>query len=187
LKWRRYYLALLAIAVLALVFAGLFLWTASAPGALVLQSHEALSEGIFSFSKSEISINATDSAGSYSFKFGLDYVENASLGSSIEAKVYGALVTEEISSSFTRAISLSVRSASLLEDGVVDVQVETETTLRGGILTESFQNPSTELSLGQHNLTVRLLVSCVDLNYIGYNVDPPQVVTLQGLFNVTQD
>ncbi len=186
LDLKRKYIGFGLIATVLLVVIGIVFWTFSAPQALKVQSQSDLRSGIFSISTSQNWLNATDGAGSYSFKFGLDYNTNVTQGSAVEIKVYGALVSEKITSSFTRAISLTVNSASLLIDNSDDTLVQAATSLRGGIFTESFQNLDSSLPVGSHNLTIALLVSVVDLNYIGYSVGAPMAESLSGLFNVTQ-
>jgi hypothetical protein len=183
---RRKYIGFGVIVVVLLIVIVILFWTLSAPQALKVQSPSDLQSGIFSISTSQNSLNATDGAGSYSFRFGVDYNTNVSQGSALEIKVYGVLVSEKITSSFTRAISLTVNSASLLIDNSDDTSVQAVMSVRDGILTESFQNLDSSLPVGSHNLTIALLVSVVDLNYIGYSVGAPMAESLSGYFNVTQ-
>jgi hypothetical protein len=183
-KSRLFQLVITVIVILVVI--GLVYWTVSSPPALVLQSHSSIANGIFSFSKSQSSFNITDGSGSYSIKFGLDYLTNITFGSESLIKVYGVLASEQITSQFTRGISLAVNSASLFIDGIDDSSVSASNAITGGILTESFQNPNTSIPIGSHNLTIRMIVSTVDLNYVGYFAGTPEIVVLSGLFNVTQ-
>jgi hypothetical protein len=168
-----------------LIIAGLAAWTISSPKPMSLQSPGQLQTGIFSFSKSQIALNTSDGSGSYSFRFGLDYDSNVSAGTQTVFKVYVVLVGEKITSFFTRAVSMDVTSALVLIDGTDDAGVKTSSAINGGILTESLENPNTSLAAGSHNLTVRLIVSTIDLNYVGYSTGPSQVAELSGLFNIT--
>jgi hypothetical protein len=174
-----------ASVVIAVIVGSLAAWTLLSPAALSPQNNGELYSGIFSASKSVSSLNLSDGAGSYSFLFGLDYVSNISQGSAVEFKVYGALVDQKIDSGFTRAISLQVDSASMFVNSSEDTSSRTSESIRAGIMTESFQNPNTNIPLGVYNLTIRLLVSTVDLNYVGYSVGTMGVVTMAGNFSIT--
>lgn len=181
---RRFLFIGLTIFVVLLI-AGLAYWSFTAPPPLEVQTPSQLQTGIFSVSRSVSWLNTSDSSGVYSFKLGLDYDSNISQGSSTEVKVYVALVSESISSPFMRKISMAVTSASFFVDGVDDPTVTTKENIVGGLLVESIQNPNTDLSLGLHNFTARLVVSTIDINYIGYSVSPPNPTDISGLFNIT--
>ncbi len=176
---------IITVVLIAIVIAGLVAWTLTSPAPLQVQSQNELKTGIFSVSKTTLAYNITDGSNAYQFEFGFDYDSNITQSSSIEYAVYGALVAEQISSPFARGVALSLQSASLLIDSHVDGSVKTSFQVKSGLATVYFQNPNTDLALGPHNMTVRLVVSPVDIGYIG-NVDSsPIIVILQGAMNVT--
>ncbi|MGI0078262.1 MAG: hypothetical protein ACRECH_01415 [Nitrososphaerales archaeon] len=174
-----------ALVVAILVVIGLIVWTIASPPILGVQSEVQLENSLFSYSKSFATQNFTDSSGIYTFKFGLDYSANVSQGEHVQLAVYCALTYEQITSFFTRGVGLVLQSASLSIDGRQDSGVKTSSRFQPGLQIFYIQNLNTNIATGLHNMTARLVVSNVDVNYVGNSLASTQVVLLGGALNIT--
>ncbi len=168
-----------------LVVFGVAVWTVTSPPILGVQSEAQLGSSLFSFAKSSTVQNFTDGSGGYNFKFGLDYSANVIQGEQVQLAVYCALTAEQISSSFTRGVALSLQSASLSLDGRQDSGVKTASKFQPGLQIFYIQNIDTNIAMGLHNVTARLILSTVDVNYIGNFQGSTQVVMLNVVLNIT--
>ncbi|MHB8567901.1 MAG: hypothetical protein ACYC7D_14015 [Nitrososphaerales archaeon] len=178
----------LALAVILAIVLGLAVeyTLLKAPTILEVQSSGALQNSIISVSKSYASANMTDGSGSYGFRFGFDYPDTPiQAGSATVFKVYAALTSEKISSFFTRGVSLQVQSGSLLVDGRYDSGVKVVTSTQHSLETILFEFVNANLPAGSHNASARLVVSSVDVDYLGYFDGSTQVVLLNGTFSIT--
>jgi hypothetical protein len=161
----------------------LLVWTLQAP--LVLNRVSDLSNTVFSSANVVSNSTVTDTSGSYQFAFGFDYNSNVTAGSSAEVVVYAALVSEGTKSPFFRGAALQVQSSSLLIDGVVDTGARFVERSNSQIDSFYFQFINTNLGLGEHNMTARLLLTTIDVGYIGYYQGTSFLVTIPGSFNIT--
>jgi hypothetical protein len=182
LRVTRLRIALLFLVVVLVILAG---WTASSPPTLGVQSQSQLTDSLFSYAQSIVTQNFSDPSGNYVFKFGFDY-PNASVpqGQHIQLAVYCALINQQISSFFERGISIALQSGSLLVDGKSDFSVKIISKLQSNIQIFYFQNPNTNIPVGKHNITARLVLSTIVVNYIGSYGGSTEIVTLNGLMNI---
>jgi hypothetical protein len=172
------------IIIVALILIGLVIWTVISPSPLPVVSQSQLQNGLFGYSKNVASYNISDGSGTYNFKFGLDYSQNLTGGSSTKVAVYCALADKEISSFFTKGVALTLLSSSLSIDGTVDNNLIESSKVQSNLQTYYFGIPAVSTSLGNHNLQVRILVSTIDVNYIGNSAGSYQSVILNGTFTV---
>ncbi|GEM_PF-1868823 len=182
---RRRRLLIVTIVIVIVIASSLVIWTIEAPETLDPLPSGQLASSLISYSKTIKDYNFTDSSGTYEFRFGIDYQPVVNEGAAAEVIVYAALLSESIHSGFSKGVALSVQSASLALDGKVDTGVKFVTRRQGLIDSFLFQYLNTTLSIGMHNMTARLLVSTVDVDYIGYFEGNLYVVVLNGSFNVT--
>ena len=185
MKIRFTRLRVVAIAIIVLLVLGLAIWTATSPQTLEVQSPSQLQTSLLSYSKSFQELNFSDGSGSYSFRLGFDYSSNISIGSKTQLAVYCALVNETISSPLTKGIALGLQSSSLLVDGSRDAGVSLVSRLQAGLETFYFQNPNTNIALGMHNFTARLIISMIDVNFIGNFETGTELVSVSGIINMT--
>ncbi|HZW58385.1 MAG TPA: hypothetical protein VFF30_19010 [Nitrososphaerales archaeon] len=174
------------IVIVVLIVAGLAVWTIRAPTTLTVQSEDQLKNSVMAFSRSFSNLSISDSAGSYTFRFGFDYPNNSiSRGSATVFKVYAALTSQQLSSSFARGISLDVQSATLLVDGKEDASVKVVTTAQPTLEVIQFEFVNTSLPAGTYNTTARLVLSTMDVYYVGYFTGTTSIVTMDGSFTIS--
>jgi len=160
-------------------------WTLASPQIMEARSEAQLAGSIMANSRTVKYYVFTDASGSYRFKFGFDYPDvNISRGSTIEFKVYLALVSAAISSPFTRGVALRVDGLSLLVDGVKDSGVRVVSQSQPNLGIYALQSPNTSLTEGAHTLVVMLTVSTLSVNFIGYVAGSMQNVTLEGRLQI---
>ncbi|MDH2900147.1 MAG: hypothetical protein PXY39_04175 [archaeon] len=172
------------LVIVSLIVIGLVIWTVTSPSPLPVQSKGQLQSGLFGFSKDVASYNISDGSGSYSFEFGLDYSQNLTSGSPTRIEVYCALVNQQVTSIFTRGVALALQSSSLFIDGTVDNSIDVSSKLISNLQTYSFVIPNLSSPLGNHTIQIRILVSTIDVNYIGSSTGTYQPVLLNGTFTL---
>jgi hypothetical protein len=172
------------VIVLALILIGLVIWTVTSPSPLPVQSKTEVQQGLFGFSQNVAAYNVSDGSGTYNFEFGLDYTKNLTTGSPAKITVYCALVDEEITSFFTRGVALTLQSASLSIDNKSDNTLSVSSKVFSNLQTYSFVISALSASAGNHTLQVKLLLSTLDVNYIGNSAGSYQLVLLNGSFSV---
>lgn len=177
-------LSRIRVAAVILLVVGLAAWTAASPPILGVQSEARLNSSLFSFAKSFATQNFTDGSGAYTFRFGFDYSANISQGEKVQLAIYCALTYQDISSPFTRGVALSLQSFSLSIDGRQNAGINTASRTQPGLQIYYIQNLNTNIPAGLHNMSARMIVSTVDVNYIGNLQGSTQVVTLKGFLNI---
>ncbi len=173
-----------ALVVAAIILFSLVAWTAFSPAILSPQSEAALSNSLFRYTKSESIVNITDGEGSYSFIFGLDYNETVSPGSPTIVVVFASLLSEQKSGGFLKGVALQVVSSSVLIDGQDETGVRSMVTTSGGIMTDRLSGVDINDTGGSNVIAARLIISTVDVNYIGYLQGSEQAVTLNGTLTI---
>jgi hypothetical protein len=164
------------------VLISLALWTAYSPSTLSVQNPSELSNSLFQFAKTTRAGNATDASGSYSFLFGADYNTTFSAGVPTIVEVYATVTSEQITSSFTKGVALQIDEAQVLIDGAQDSGVKERITESNQMLIDYLSYVQSNGALGTHTLSVRLIVSIIDVNYIGYAQGTQFLVSLNGTF-----
>jgi hypothetical protein len=155
-------------------------WTALSPQILSVQSSSRISSSLFQFAKVKQLVNFTNGEGSYTFLFGMDYNDSASPGVPAIVQVFAALVNQGTSSGFLRGVGLQVSHYSVLIDGVEDDGISSRSTNNGAILIARLSQVEINQTGGSHALSVRMIVSTVDINYIGYLSGIEELVSLNG-------
>jgi len=176
---------LAAIVVVVLIVAGLAAWTFESPPMLPVQSQRQLGGTIFSASRVFQSANVSDGSGSYKFKFGMDYDTNITRGQATRLAVYCALTSQQLSSPFARGVTLSLQSATLIVDNSPDESINVATGRQPGLLLYYLENPDTNIALGLHNITARLVFYTVDDNYIGNSQGSLLIIQLNGTMTIS--
>jgi hypothetical protein len=176
---------LVVAGLIAIILVSLLLWTVLAPPILLPQSQSSLSNSLFQFAKATKLLNVSDGAGSYSFLMGMDYNETVSPGSPTIVVVFISLVSEQKSSSFLRGVSLAIDNSAVLIDGRDDSGLKSMITRNEGIMTDRLSGLDINQTSGTHSLVTRLIVSTVDVNYIGYVSGNEQVVLLNGTISIS--
>ena len=172
------------IIIVATILVGLTIWTLSSPLVLLVQTKSQLQSGLFGFSQSVASYNISEGSGAYRFEFGLDYSHNVTSGSPVKITVYCALVSQQITSFFTKGVALVLGSSSLSIDNKFVNTVRVSSKVVSNLQTYSIVIPALSASPGNHTFLVNLFVSTVDVNYIGYSGGSFQSVMLNGTFGV---
>jgi len=182
-KSTRRTLAIAIIVLILLLGIGAEYTVLRAPPILNAQSSAEIKGSILSVARSFENASFTDGSGSYTFRFGFDYPDTPiPAGSATVFKVYAALTSQQITSFFTRGVSLALQSGSLLVDGRFDSGVKIDPTIQANVSTIEFEFVNTSLPQGTHNVTARLILSTVDVDYIGFYTGATQVVQLNGTF-----
>ena len=171
--------------ILVLVVVSLSIWTFVSPVPMKVNSESQLSESLFQFAKSTTVANFSDAEGTYSFLFGIDYNSSVASGQETIVSVYASLTSEHLNSGFARGVALRIESATVLFDGIEDLGVKTRITYSPNILIEYLTFVKVGENSGEHLLTARLIVSTVDVNYIGFFLGTESVVSLGGNLTVT--
>ncbi len=162
------------------IIIGLVVWTVTSPAPLPVVSHSELSGGLFSVSSTTASYNVSDASGNYRLEFGMDYSKNLTAGATTRIAIYCALVSEEVSSAFTRGIAISLQSSSVVIDNATQNNVIVTSKLQSGLQTYYFQISSLPSKAGNHSLELKLLFSIIDVNYIGNSLGNYQPVNVNG-------
>ena len=172
------------LAIVSLIVIGIVIWTVTSPSPLPVQSKGQLQGTLFGFSKDVASYNISDGSGAYYFEFGLDYSQNLTSGSPTRVEVYCALVNQQVTSLFTKGVALILQSSSLFIDGSVDNSIDVSSKVISNLQTYTFVIPDLSSPLGNHDIQIRILVSTLDVNYIGSSAGTYQPVLLNGTFTV---
>lgn len=181
---RRNWKKIISILIIVLLAASLASWTLLSPKYMTVQSNEETSSSIFQYANIRQIVNFSDGEGAYSFLFGLDYNKNVSAGVPTIVAVYASLLSQRTSSSFLRGVALQVTAATILINGVQDEGVKTRFTSNSNILIYYLTDVQVNETGGLYGLSARLVVSTVDVNYIGYFSGTEQVVSLNGTLTV---
>ncbi|MGH2638151.1 MAG: hypothetical protein ACRDF4_02530 [Rhabdochlamydiaceae bacterium] len=175
-----------ALTIIILIFASSLLgWTLLSPHYMSVQDSSEISSSVFQYANDIREVNFTDAGGSYSFLFALDYNKNLTLGQPAVVAVYISLVSEKISSLFEKGVSLKIDGAAALIDGDVAEGSGDRSTFAPNILSVFLTSVKAN-SPGAHSLSARLIVSTVDVNYVGYFSGSEQVVDLNGTIGVVE-
>ncbi len=172
------------VIVLAIII-GLLLWTIDSPSPLPVQSVSQLTSGLFGGSLSTVGYNITDSSGTYFFKFGLDYSAKIPNTGSSRMAIYCGLVSEHISSGFTKGVALSLQSSTLLIDGQSYPNVQVSSQRISGLQAFYFEIQNLALPSGNHTLKIEAFLATADVNYIGNTLGTYLTVSLNGTIDVT--
>jgi len=175
-NWKK----IVAAAIVLAIVLSLVLWTELSPPILYPQTEANLTGSIFQYAKTNATLNLADSEGTYSFLFGMDYNDSLSPGSPTIVQVFVSLSSEQRGSSFQKGVALDILSSTILIDGIEEIGVKSMVTTNGDILTDRLSGIDVNDSSGIHNLSARLIVSTVDVNYIGYFEGSEQVISLNG-------
>jgi hypothetical protein len=179
-RWKI--LALVIITEVVLI--SLALWTAYSPPVLSVQDSSELSNSLFQFAKNIRVVNATDVSGSYSFVFGADYNTTFTSGVPTIVEVYAALTSEQITSSFRKGVALQIDEAQVSIDGTQDSGFKERITENNQMLIDYLSYVQAMGTPGTYSVTVRLIVSTLDINYIGYTQGTQFLVSLNGTFTL---
>jgi hypothetical protein len=161
-------------------------WTIVSPQILSAQNSSQITSSLFQFAKATELVNISDSEGSYSFLFGIDYNNTASPGVPTIVEVFASLVTERINSGFLKGVGLELTHSTVLIDGVEDYGISSRSTTSGAILVERLSQIEINYTGGSHELSVHLVVSTEDVNYIGYVSGTEHEVSLNGTISISQ-
>jgi uncharacterized membrane protein len=176
---------ILAIIILILLGVSAEYTLLRAPAIMQVQSSSDQENSIISVAHVFQNASFTDGSGSYTFRLGFDY-PNTSIasGGATVFKVYGVLTSEQISSFFTRGVSLSLESGSLLVDGHYDNNAKVDVINQASIFVIEFEVLNANFTQGSHSVSARLVLSTIDVDYIGYFTGQTQIVELNGTFSV---
>ena len=169
--------------VLIIIVGSLSVWTLLSPRYMIPQSDSSISKSIFQYASEIQLVNLSDSEGNYSFLFGMSYNRNISQGQTMIVDVYSSLVSQHFTTGFMRGVGLHLVDASVLIDGV-QIQPKLRMTFRPNILIVYLTSIPVDQNLGNHLLSARLIVTAIDVNYIGYFNGPKQVITLNATMEV---
>ena len=181
---REHWKALVSLTIIAILLASLLVWTASAPAILSPQTESDLSSTLFQYTKIRNVLNVTDGEGTYSFLFGLDYNGTVSPGIPSIVEVYISLLSEQKSSGFLKGVSLEIMSSRVLIDSQEDSGAKSVVSNSGDIFTDRLSGVDINETGGTHQLSIRLIVSTVDVNYIGYLGGSEEAITLNGTLTI---
>ncbi len=179
-NWKIIALVFLAEVVLL----SLALWTVFSPMYFSVQDKSDIAN-LFRFAKATENVSTTDGAGDYNFVFGMDY--NSTLNPSIPTitEVYASLSSATFHSALAKGVALHVDDASVSFDGVQVSGVKQRVNAAQNILFVYLSCVLVRSTSGVHHLSVRLLLSTVDVNYIGYFSGNQFLVTLNGTVQIT--
>ena len=173
------------IAVVVLLGVGVEYTLLKAPPIMQVQSPSDQKNSIISVAHTYQNASFRDGSGSYTFRFGFDY-PNTSIpsGGATVFKVYGVLTSEQITSFFTRGVSLNLESGSLIVDGHYDNNAKVDVSTQPSIEVIEFELLNANFTQGWHTVSARLVLSTIDIDYIGYFTGQTQIVELNGTFSV---
>jgi hypothetical protein len=183
--YAKHWKTLVALVVIAIVLVSLEAWTASAPQILTPQSEASLNNSLFQYTETKNFWNVTDSEGAYSFLFGMDYNLTVSPGVPSIVLIYVSMLTEQKSSGFLKGTGLAIEGAKILIDGVEDAGVQSRVSSNGMVLTDRLSDVDINETGGTHQLSARLIVSTVDVNYIGYLGGSEEPISLNGTITIS--
>lgn len=169
---------LLAVIAIVAVAGSLAVWTVTSPVVMQQQSEEMLSTSIFQYARETRNFTFVDGSGAFLFHFGLAYNANVIPGQPMIVVVYASLVGQNITSAFTRGVSIQLQHATLLVDGTTDSGVKVRSTYTPQVASFYLSYISINASAGVHLITIRLILNSVDVNYIGYLTGSTQLVEL---------
>ena len=172
------------VGVILILLISIASWTAFSPQILSVQDSSQISSSLFQFGKVKQLVNFTDGEGSYTFLFGMDYNDSASPGVPTIVQVFASLVNQGTSSGFLRGVGLQVSQYTVLIDGVEDEGISSRSTNNGAILESRLSQIEINQTGGTHVLSVRMIVSTVDVNYIGYLPGVEELVSLNGTISI---
>ena len=181
----RHWKILIALIVIAIVLVSLEAWTASAPQIMTPQSEASLTNSLFQYTQTKNVWNVSDGEGSYSFLLGMDYNQTMSPGVPSIVLIYISILTEQKSSGFLKGTGLAVENAKILIDGVEDAGVQSRVSSNGVVLTDRLSDVDINETGGMHQLSARLIVSTVDVNYIGYLGGSEEPISLNGTITIS--
>jgi len=95
-----------------------------------------------------------------------------------------SLTSEAKDSGFERGVSMQIISSGVLIDGVEGSGTKTMITASMNLMTDRISNVYINDTSGIHSLSVRLIISVVDVNYIGYLSGNDQLVVLNGTISI---
>jgi hypothetical protein len=179
-QWKRF----VSLVVIVVVIVSLADWTVFSPVTLTSSTSQELHESVFQFVKATSILNITDGEGAYSFLLGLDYNDTVSTGLPSIVVVYISLLNEQKNNGFLRGVSLQVVSSRVLVDGVEYPGVKSEVSFNSAILTDRLSGVEINDTAGSHRITARLILSTVDVNYIGYLGGSEKAINLNGTITV---
>jgi hypothetical protein len=179
----RHWKKITVVALIELFLILLAVWTAYSPTILSAQSQSDISNSLFQFAKTTEVVNTSDAAGSYSFLFGMDYNSTFTSGAPTIVEVFASLTAAQISSSFTKGVGLQIDEARVLIDGAQDAGVQERVTNGKNVTIDYLSYVQANVASGTRALSVRLIASVVDVNYIGYVSGNQFLVTLNGTFS----
>jgi hypothetical protein len=149
-----------------------------------VQSQSELSNSILQYSRNITNVAVKDGSAAYKFELGLDYNSNETSHQPFAMVVYAFLAGENKTSSFTKGVGLSLQGADVLVDGIGDSSVKVRSTYSSQVA--SFFLTFVEVnSTGTHQLTARLILNVIDLDYIGYTAGTTDIVNLNGSITVS--
>ena len=175
----------LILGVILILLISLPAWTALSPQVLSVQSDSQIASSLFQFAKAKQLVNFTDGEGSYTFLFGMDYNDTAAPGVPTIVEVFASLVGQTMSSGFLRGVGLEVTHSAILIDGVQDSGISSRTTTSGEILIERLSQVEINQTGGIHVISAHLIVSTVDVNYLGYLSGTEELVSLNGTIAIS--
>lgn len=171
--------------VILVVILSLAAWTAESPAALSPQSQASVSDSLFHFAKTTELVNVTDGEGSYSFLFGMDYNTTVTPGVPTLIEVFASLVSEQKTSAFLKGVTLDIASSDVLLNGSGDSQVTPMILKSSGIIVDRLTELAINETSGVLDLSARLIITVVDVNYIGSFSGNQQVVSLNGTISIS--
>jgi hypothetical protein len=178
------WIRVIAILIVAVVLVSLAAWTWASPETLSLQPQTSISSSLFQFAKATREFNVTDGEGAYSFLFGIDYNDSTAPGIPTIVDTFVSLVSEQSTSGFLRGVSLNIASASILINGTSATGVKSMLTRNSEIISDRLTGVPIDNSSGRVTISARLIVSVVDVNYIGYFAGNDQIVILNGSISI---
>ena len=176
---------LIAIALVSIIVVGLAAWTFLSPKTMELQSTSEISNSLFQFAKSTERLSFADSEGNFTFLFGIDYNQSMPLAEPAVISIFASLISESGTSPFLRGVSLSVERASVLVNGQEYPGLKTRQTISGGILIEYLTSFQVNTPGNLTQITARLIVSTIDVNYVGFLPGSEEVIQLNGTVSVS--
>ncbi|MDA4112266.1 MAG: hypothetical protein OK439_06970 [Thaumarchaeota archaeon] len=175
-NWKKF----VYIGIVEIILVSLAIWTIVSPSYLVVQDPSQISDSLFQFAKVREVVNFVDGEGTYAFLFGMDFNNTLSHGIPTIVEVFASLITQHSGSAFIKGVALEVIDANVLIDGVQNSGVNHRFTYHSNILIDYLSFVQNNDTSGSHSISVRLIVSTSDVNYIGYFSGTEQVVSLNG-------
>lgn len=146
---------------------------------MVPQTGSDLSRSLFHYANENETVSFSDSEAHYSFLFGMSYNTNVSQGQMIIVEIFSSLLSQK-SSGLMRGVALHLDSASVSIDGLQVKPIEVRVTSSPTILIVYLTSIQINAGAGKHLISARLLLSTIDVNYLGYFGGSEQAVNLNG-------